>query len=303
MVVRYFRNAIFIVLYVFVLAATSCAQQNGYEQHALVVMRMIGHKVLLYTGDSVSRVLPIENEAGRYKIQFETDFQFNPSRLASIIDSAVADTKIADNYIVEVEECATGQVMYSYEIGNPVNKDIVPCRAREQPTACYSLYITILDKKQLMTFLEPDIPDLIDASASNEQSVNNYVIGFLIIISVVIVLLLAFSRRRTKQIQEDPNLIFIGQYQFDKRSAQLSHGQNIMELTGKEADLLLLLYDAVNQTVEREDILKKVWGDEGDYIGRTLDVFVSKLRKKLEADSNVRIVSIRGVGYKLVYDR
>ena len=56
----------------------------------------------------------------------------------------------------------------------------------------------------------------------------------------------------------------------------------------------------VNTTVERDVILNMVWGDEGDYVGRTLDVFISKLRKKLEADSSVKIVNIRGVGYKLV---
>ena len=74
------------------------------------------------------------------------------------------------------------------------------------------------------------------------------------------------------------------------------------ELTSKEADLLLLLYNDVNTTVEREVILNRVWGDEGDYVGRTLDVFISKLRKKLEVDSKVKIVNIRGIGYKLVMD-
>lgn len=57
---------------------------------------------------------------------------------------------------------------------------------------------------------------------------------------------------------------------------------------------------SVNATVERDDILKSVWGDDGDYVGRTLDVFISKLRKKLEADSNIKIINIRGIGYKLV---
>ena len=64
--------------------------------------------------------------------------------------------------------------------------------------------------------------------------------------------------------------------------------------------MLLLLYHAVNTTVEREVILKDIWADDGDYIGRTLDVFISKLRKKLEDDTNVKIVNIRGIGYKLV---
>ena len=54
--------------------------------------------------------------------------------------------------------------------------------------------------------------------------------------------------------------------------------------------------------MERDVILNMVWGDEGDYIGRTVDVFISKLRKKLEFDSKVKIVNVRGVGYKLVMD-
>lgn len=72
------------------------------------------------------------------------------------------------------------------------------------------------------------------------------------------------------------------------------------ELTSKESDLLLLLHNSVNNTVERDVILNAVWEDEGDYIGRTLDVFISKLRKKLMADSKIRILNVRGVGYKLI---
>ena len=64
--------------------------------------------------------------------------------------------------------------------------------------------------------------------------------------------------------------------------------------------MLDLLYANLNQTVNREHILQVVWGDEGGYLGRTLDVFISKLRKKLDADSNLKIVNIRGIGYRMV---
>lgn len=97
-------------------------------------------------------------------------------------------------------------------------------------------------------------------------------------------------------------MISLGEYHFDKRNTELLIEQQRIELTSKEADLLLLLYNAANTTVERDVILNMVWGDEGDYVGRTLDVFISKLRKKLEFDSKVKIVNIRGVGYKLVMD-
>ena len=94
----------------------------------------------------------------------------------------------------------------------------------------------------------------------------------------------------------------MGKYHFDKLNAELIIEEQRIELTSKEADLLMLLYDTVNTTVEREVLLNRVWGDEGDYIGRTLDVFISKLRKKLEFDTQVKIVNVRGVGYKLVMD-
>ncbi|MBL6447968.1 winged helix-turn-helix transcriptional regulator [Fulvivirga sp. 29W222] len=80
----------------------------------------------------------------------------------------------------------------------------------------------------------------------------------------------------------------------------LSHKYKTTELSGKEADLLYLLYSSENQTLKREYILKVVWGDEGDYVGRTLDVFISKLRKKLVADTSLKIINIRGIGYKFV---
>ncbi len=111
-----------------------------------------------------------------------------------------------------------------------------------------------------------------------------------------------FLWKRRNKSTGDPNLIPLGEYHFDKRNTELLIEHQRIELTGKEADLLLLLYNAVNTTVEREVILNMVWGDEGDYVGRTLDVFISKLRKKLKADSSVKIVNIRGVGYKLVMD-
>lgn len=92
----------------------------------------------------------------------------------------------------------------------------------------------------------------------------------------------------------------MGSFQFDPQQMKLIRDGETHELTGKETELLQQLYQCVNEVVEKEALLKQVWGDEGDYIGRTLDVFISRLRKKLEADPSVRILNIRGVGYKLV---
>src|SRR5690606_17632419 len=96
------------------------------------------------------------------------------------------------------------------------------------------------------------------------------------------------------------NLLSIGDYYFDTLNSELLVENERVPLSGKEADLLLLLYNAANTTVDRQLILKNIWGDDNNYIGRTLDVFISKLRKKLEGDSSLKIVNVRGVGYKLV---
>jgi DNA-binding response OmpR family regulator len=82
----------------------------------------------------------------------------------------------------------------------------------------------------------------------------------------------------------------------------LSYNEQKTELSAKESDLLEFLAKHLNQRVEKDKILKAVWGDDGDYVGRTLDVFISKLRKKLAADNSIRIVNIRGIGYQLVVE-
>ena len=124
----------------------------------------------------------------------------------------------------------------------------------------------------------------------------------IIVLFVLVTVVVLFLRKRRNKSTIDLNLIPLGEYHFDKRNTALLIEEQRIELTSKEADLLLLLYNSANTTVERELILNRVWGDEGDYVGRTLDVFISKLRKKLEFDSKVKIVNIRGIGYKLVMD-
>src|SRR5690606_464662 len=100
--------------------------------------------------------------------------------------------------------------------------------------------------------------------------------------------------------QHNEHIITIGAYQYNKHNMMLSYNDDAVELTGKESDLLLLLHTSINNTIERDVILNTDWGDKVDYIGRTLDVFNSKLRKKIEADPNLKIVNIRGDRDKLI---
>ncbi|WKZ65169.1 MAG: response regulator transcription factor [Flavobacteriales bacterium] len=95
----------------------------------------------------------------------------------------------------------------------------------------------------------------------------------------------------------------VGDYTFDHRNLMLSHPTEERKLTKKEADVLRLLCLHADQVLPRELVLNMVWGDDTYFLGRSLDVFISRLRKYLKLDPKVQIVNVHGVGFKLVVDR
>ena len=191
------------------------------------------------------------------------------------------------------------QVVYSYEIGNSQHLDLVPCQGRIQAKGCYILFFTILDSVS---------PSPVQANlplGPSELDVNAEIMEYseMGIVTLAVLMLIGISvyfMKKGVTTGENPNFITLGEYRFDSRNMELRRENEVVELTSKESDLLLLLYNSANSTLERELILKSVWCDEGDYVGRTLDVFISKLRKKLDADASLKIVNVRGIGYKLI---
>jgi len=313
------------VLLNLLLGVITYGQSAKEEQHIRVSMRMIGHQILLNAGDSTSRVFPVEKEGESYKIQFGSAFAFNPADLAATVDRVVSEMKTAVSYIVEVKRCENDEVVYSYEKGDSVNPELMPCGPRFQSRACYMVFFTILKRYNWNTgslyhaapvqpaLMENNsgLPVIPSAQPSLQAKTNTtqvkkrsgYSALVLSIGSVFAFIGLAVYFRTKKKVPEkteDPDIIQIGNSRFDQRNMTLSCGDEKMELSSKESDLLALLYMHKNKTLERDFILKVVWGDEGDYVGRTLDVFISRLRKKLETDSRVKIANIRGIGYRFI---
>ncbi len=293
------KIALFTFVGILLFIARSNAQDSATESLVNASLRMIGHQVLLISGDSTSRVLPIIKDNDHYRIQFESEFDFKPEELVAAVDGVIKETGMANSYIVEVEQCETGELVYSFKVNDLDKSDIIPCKGRVQPKSCYSLLFTLIETSLTDTALLAVTPDSTNGLATG-TSQESYIIMVVLLLLFAGLFFFIWKRRNKPTI--DPNLIPLGTYHFDKRNTELLIEHQRIDLTSKEADLLLLLYNAVNTTVEREVILNMVWGDEGDYVGRTLDVFISKLRKKLEFDSEVKIVNIRGVGYKLVLD-
>lgn len=269
---------------------TSTSLRN---QHIEVAMRMIGDEFLLQLGDSTSRIMPIENDKGRYLIQFEHELSFEPEMLSMAAIKVVGQTKMPNKFIIETEKCSTKEVVHSFEISDKRDDSkMVPCKSRPLPKDCYNVYFTILDEENKPI----PIPVKEKVVSADFSSI------YFIVIGVFIIALVVFWIKRKKTTTVHPDWIKIGEYHFDKKGMKLICKGKSEELSSKEASLLDLLYTNINQNVTREDILQIVWGDEGDYLGRTLDVFISKLRKKLETDPNIKIVNIRGVGYRMVLE-
>lgn len=101
------------------------------------------------------------------------------------------------------------------------------------------------------------------------------------------------------KVDDKKDLFHIGKYTFDYRNYQLTGGEEDRKLTKKEAEILRLLCMHQDQVLQRELVLNMVWGDDNYFVGRSLDVFITKLRKYLKADENVKIANVHGVGFKL----
>lgn len=92
----------------------------------------------------------------------------------------------------------------------------------------------------------------------------------------------------------------LGKYQFDKKKQQLSIGDKITKLTTKESELLSLLCENLNDVLERNYALKTIWVDDNYFNARSMDVYITKLRKLLKEDPEIEIINIHGKGYKLI---
>ncbi|SKB77641.1 response regulator transcription factor [Dyadobacter psychrophilus] len=92
----------------------------------------------------------------------------------------------------------------------------------------------------------------------------------------------------------------IGNYTFDPAKQKLSFDGHETSLSHREAELLRRLYQLRNQVLEKNVVLLELWGDDTFFNGRSLDVFITRLRRYLKDDPQVQIVNIRGVGYKLI---
>lgn len=104
------------------------------------------------------------------------------------------------------------------------------------------------------------------------------------------------------QLQKASKTFQLGKFSFDFPKQTLQYlNEDPIQLTHREAHLLFHLIQNKNKVLDRSVILNKLWGNDDFFSARSMDVFISKLRKKLKEDSDIQILNVRGFGYKLIY--
>lgn len=107
-----------------------------------------------------------------------------------------------------------------------------------------------------------------------------------------------FLKRSLKNIPIEKNIYTVGKYQFDNKNFIVFNDSEKISLTQRESDLLKLFLDNKNMVLKREEILKSLWGNDDYFMGRSLDVFISRLRKILANEKGIAIENLHGIGFR-----
>ena len=251
-------------------------------KHREIALRNIGHQLLLKTKDSTSTVLPIKQiRENLYQIEFQSEFSFADDTLINLVQRQFKASQLPTEYIVSVLNCNSKKLVFGYEVSLKKG-DTMACSGRSQPKGCYVVQIEFFAEKETtnLAYLLLLIPFGFIAYRVRKKVFPNKIVNENIV---------------------NESLISIGTLKFNPQANLLFYKNSKIELTEKESKLLQFLHRNANTTTDRELLMSEIWGNDGVVVvGRSLDVLVSKLRKKLEADPEIKILNVHGKGYKLL---
>lgn len=247
-----------------------------------LALRRTADGLLRIAGDSSSRIPAVE-QAGPlvWRIRLEQTFRYE--LLPMLLQNALDLYDIQRAYQVAIKRCEDGGIDLGYHQFDFLQNKNVPCSGRELSTTCHYIEISFL-------------------KTAGESRLWLAKSGFLLLILASIVGFWLFYKRKLSGITNhdlESDCLSLGNSQLDVNGQQLICGGIRQSLTFRETKLLRLFAISPNQLLERDFILSQVWADEGVLVGRSIDVFVSRLRKKIAADPSIGIVAIHGIGYRL----
>ncbi len=260
------------------------------ERYALA-LRQIAHDYLICEGDETSRIPAVKTQAdGGLFLQLERNIDY--TSLAQVASKAINQYGIRNSYSLSLEDCESGEVflgnLWVNPITDPMGETGIACSGRDQEERCANITLNFHASNAVgatgnpLFLLLPGILLLLIGGWRNrvEQS------------------LIPAASSATSHVPEQPSSLSLN-VTFDANAQLLSVAGTGHELTYRENKLFNYLVENSNEVLRREDIHEAVWGEEGIIVGRSLDVFISRLRKKLAGAEGAEIITVHGVGYRL----
>jgi Transcriptional regulatory protein, C terminal len=279
-----FGSSILIVIILISGVAFNNKKNEIPENHLEIVLRNIGHQLLLTAKDSTSRVLPVKklNET-TYQISFQNNFSFISDTLINLVQRQLQKNFWPKDYIVNVRDCKQKETIFAFEISGKTD-NLTPCLGRTLEEGCYLINIEFLKTNKF-----------------------NAALLLLLLIPLGFAGYYVKDKFRKKEklepIVDDNNYIQLGNFRFYAENNVLRFENKNSTLSEKETKALKIFAENINQIVEREKLMKEIWEDEGIVvISRNVDVLVSKLRKKLSADNSLKFINVHGRGYKFMIE-
>jgi hypothetical protein len=272
-----------------VLSLTSILQtsQQVDERKVRMAIRQIGHEYLLSEGDEKSTVPAVE-KSGELSFVLPLARAIEYDSVMAITQQVLAKFDLKQPYSLALLSCGDGQeflgAFFDFTTNTRINSNLdeAACRDRDQEARCANLSLQ----------LHPEDPG----------PGTGFYLGLLVGLSFLLIGPVLDWSKPGKESTLDadvPRRIALGPGAFLLPDAQrLQWGKEERELTYRECKLLTYLAEHPNGVLEREKIHDAVWGDEGIMVGRSLDVFISRLRKKLAEIDTVKIETVHGVGYR-----
>jgi hypothetical protein len=248
-----------------------------------LALRRTAHHLLLAAGDSSSYIPPVEQTGpNTWLVRLERPFRY--ADLPGILQASLDLHGITTPYDAALLRCMDGALLLGYNAEDYAADPNVPCGTRELPSDCHNLQIT-----------------LGQAPGTHAQ----FPLAGWFFSAALAAILYALNAKRPRQAANAPpqsattGWLSFGDSRFEPAQQRLHSGGQTHKLTYREAKLLQLFVEHPNQVLERGFILNQVWADEGVLVGRSVDMFVSRLRKFLRDDPSVSLVAVHGVGYRM----
>jgi hypothetical protein len=260
--------------------ATNPAFTPPDPQSVGLLLRSVGHEVLQAAGDSTTRIPPVRrSSAHTFVLTLPSGFEYD--LLPGVLAAALRKGSVRTDYEVAVRACGTPEVILGYRFRTSDPDAEVPCVGREQLPGCSEITVTFLP-------------------ATRNAGVWWWAAGLLAMLAGLGGYVWKKRTLRPVPAAEAPVAVSAALPDLDLANLEIRFDHTRHALTFREAKLLDYFFRHPNELLPREQILKAVWEDEGVMVDRSLDVFVSRLRKILALGSQLRIENVRGVGYRLV---